>query len=94
MPDNDFEATKQKFIDQKSESFDRLEREISEAMKSDAGGERAMMALQRARASALAAVERLRHVDEDGLMVAVQNADDALSIAYERLNAASSANVA
>jgi len=95
MSDSQFEARKQKFIEQKAESLDRLEHQISVALKQHEGGnERAMVALHRARASALAAVERLRHVDEDGLDVAVQNADQALRTAYERLDAATAPEVA
>lgn len=95
MSDDIFETKKQKFIEQKSESLERLEQQITEALKlQNDENKEAFVALHRARASALGAVDRLRHVNDGDLAVAVANADLALRTAYERLDAATADTVA
>ena len=84
-----FEATKEKWLKQKTASLELLEKNIAEKLEAPAHAEpEAVARLQRARTSAAAAIERLRLAHDGELEVAVANVDQALRSAYERLDAA------
>ncbi|MEX2614695.1 MAG: hypothetical protein WD767_01240 [Alphaproteobacteria bacterium] len=91
MQDRTFEQEKEKFVYQKVESLNRLERSIAEQPLPSPDTDGSVERLERAWSDAMTAVERLRNADETNLASAVENADQAMSIAYERLEAATQA---
>lgn len=88
MQDQKFEQEKEKFVFQKVESLNRLERTIAEKPLPSPDADGSVERLERAWTGAMSAVEQLRNADEKNLATAVENADQAMSIAYERLEAA------
>ncbi len=89
MQDQTFEQEKEKFVFQKVESLKRLERTIAEKPLPSPHTEKSVEQLERAWSDAMTAVERLRNANERTLASAVENADQAMSLAYERLEAVS-----
>lgn len=88
MQDRTFEQEKKKFVFQKVESLNRLERTIAENPLPSPDTDGSVERLERAWSDALSAVERLRNANERNLASAVENADQAMIVAYERLEAA------
>ncbi len=87
MQDRTFEQEKEKFVFQKVESLNRLERTIAEKPLPSPDADGSVEQLERAWSGAMTAVERLRNANEKNLASAVENADQAMSLAYERLEA-------
>jgi flagellar biosynthesis/type III secretory pathway chaperone len=88
MQDPIFLQEKKKFVFQKVESLNRLERTIAENPLPSPDTDGSVERLERAWSDALSAVERLRNANERNLASAVENADQAMIVAYERLEAA------